>query len=421
MNHAALILIAFSLVTACSSGAISPTGNQPIAKIVVRKTLVQKQSFFLGFSEAAQRISWFDAVDLSETAHLGASGDIISVQAMPNLDAVAIVRPATLTVTDASGAAREFSIPDQRTTQNWASAADAAAMAFVSAGADSVKVIRYLGQSTWQDETFSLPSAFSEKKKSVFVSQDGLLVLVMGTQTGSYALYSASNASANMASTALECFQSSDLSFAVKKVFLHAGSSRIFVGGKSGLLKSFLPFSDGACKPPAAWLDSSIPDQEDVSGIFAPDSSSLAVVFGGSDGARLFSVSNASVALAGNSGVVPGLDCTGILDGVKLLDAGPGFAGANLYLSLCDVSFFGIALSLKVSGLLADGTKFEKSFDETPTVDDIGALAVDVSSGDVFIQANDARGRVIKLKPEEDAGSYQTVLRENVFLRGFFD
>lgn len=421
MNRGAIVFAVLSVLTACSSGAVSPAGGAPISRIVVRKTMVQQQGIFLGFSEAAERISWFDATDLSETHHVRASGEIMSVQPAPNLDAVAVVRPESLTVIDSSGATREFSVPDQRTRQNWTLAADAAAFAFVSADSTSMKVIRYLGQSTWQDVAFSLPAAFSGQSTSVFISGDGLNVIVLETKTGSYAVHSAASASATMGTDALECPQSSDLAFDVKKVFLHRGSNRLFVGGKSGLLKSFSPFANGTCKSPTTWLDSSVSGQQDVSGIFAPDLASLAVVFDGADGAHLFSVSANSVALVANDGITPGLDCAGIVDGVKLTSSIPGFAGASLYVALCDASFWGRSLSIRISGLKADGTDFGTSFDETPARDDIGALAVDISSGEVFIQANDARGHLTRLTPDPDSASYQPFIRENAFLRGFFD
>jgi hypothetical protein len=53
--------------------------------------------------------------------------------------------------------------------------------------------------------------------------------------------------------------------------------------------------------------------------------------------------------------------------------------------------------------------------------EDIGALSIDPESGEVFLQYNDARGRVLKMTPSGDGSSYSIMERMNLFLKGVLD
>lgn len=421
MNRLRIILIFVTIINACSSDQKHAGKPPQISIVAVRKTIVQMQRVFLGYSESAERVSWFDADDLLEKAHIRIGGKVLSVHAMASLDAVAIVQPTSLTVIDSSSAELKFNIPDQRKTENWASSSDVAAYAFVSVDSTSMKIVRYLGESTWQDETFSLPTAFAGKETSVFIAKSGLHAMVIEKKTGSYVIYSAVGPDTNITASPLECLQTSDLPFNVESTFLHANSSRLFIGGPSGTIKSFLPFANATCVTTADWLDSSMTNQQDVVGMFAPGADSLGVVFDETSGARLFAVTTNSVTLKDADGIVAGLDCERMVDAVKLGDAITGLAGASLYLSICRESSTTNIFSIKISGELADGTVFNASFDETLSVEDIGAIAVDTSAGEVFIQTNDARGHVAKLKPDAETLRYQTVRYDGMFLHRFFD
>ena len=55
------------------------------------------------------------------------------------------------------------------------------------------------------------------------------------------------------------------------------------------------------------------------------------------------------------------------------------------------------------------------------SLEDLGALAVDASAGNVFIQYNDARGHLVKWSSRIPGGPFTIEERDNLFLSQFFD
>lgn len=431
-----LLVLAAALLESCSAGPL-PGGQGTIGTVRQRTSFLQRQKIFVGHSDAARRVSWFDTADLSETRYFPAGGEAIGIVPAPNLDAVAVVHQDKIIVYDgvngslAGGGSREFSIPLRESTSIWAAATDAAAYAVV--GQEIIlKVVRHLGAAEWEEKTFNLPAAVSGSASNVFMSSDGTGIVVIEAKTGDYVVYSAPASTSGMSATPLECNQAEDLVTRVTKVFFHAGSGRLFVGGASGSLKSFLPFAPGGCKLEATWLDSSISGAGDVVSMSSTDPAGLAVSFGSGESAVLFDVSLSAVAKAANAdGGNGALSCEGMgifggkgifLDAAQMSPTSGTHAGAKLFATLCDASGgFGIACSLKVAGTDSNGGALEYEFPTQFSKEDIGAISVDPATGEVFLQYNDARGRVLKMTPSGDGGSYSIMERINHFLNGVLD
>jgi hypothetical protein len=408
-------------------GTPVPTGTRPLAPVMIRRTLIDEQSVFVGHSEAAQRVSWINADDLSEELHLSVPGDVDHFLPTPDLDGFAMVRESSLAIY-ASGATREFALPSRSLQTPWGVATGSAAFAFMSADGLTVKVIRYLGQATWQDETLSVPAGVAGAGNIPFFNSDGTRLIVFAKATGSYAVYQAAGTTAAMGTSAQDCTQATATSFVVTDAYFHAATGRFLVGGINGKLNSFFPLLPG-CQSVAAWADASSAGKGNVIRIMAPSDTLIAVTHQGSDGAIVFSVSASTMTLAGDAGTVDGMDCPGMLDAVAMTNS--NFVG---YVSMCHDGA-GLSANPDASGyyLSFSGDSFyapdnPAAFNHLQayrklgdSLEDLGALAVDASAGNVFIQYNDARGHLVKWSSRIPGGPFTIQERDNLFLSHFFD
>lgn len=249
------LLLSCLWLQACSSGSRNPattierpasSNDAMLSTTRSTRSLLAPRRLFVAHVPAAGKLAVIDQASGTVDTSIALPGRVDAAFPLGGFDGLATIAATELSIF-ATGSIRHFVLDAGHTA--WDSALEAASIALVHP--NGVRVIRHLGEATWQDE--SLPGLNNQTQTLPVFSSDGLAMLLLDTADGSYASYQADqgNAALKLSHT---CARASAL--AAPLVSLAKHQDLLYWADRTGQLGA-LDIKGRACEPlePLARLD----------------------------------------------------------------------------------------------------------------------------------------------------------------------
>ena len=219
------------------------------------RSIVSEQSQFSAYIPKAGRLTLIDPVTLNERWGLQVGNSFIDAVPLTNYDGIALAGSTEVRVY-AGNNYRSFPLNSFAENSSWAVAQDAPTMAFTSQTGKSISLIKHLSGVDWQEATILPPEITESQNVGTLISKSGLLMMVITSPQGSYAIYKSQDRISRFDTTTTQCtaFNPADSNPTVFRAGLIDETKKMALLADGNQSIFFLDISsEASCSDPALW------------------------------------------------------------------------------------------------------------------------------------------------------------------------